>query len=91
MSVNEFKKILRYYFYRQFSEFFVAVSFGKTLQNPGLVAMKPKKYMNMIVSKHRYINEIMLKLALKIIQSSNYSTYVCSLVMSAVVEESLEY
>ena len=43
-----------------FSEFFVGVSLGKTLQSPSLVLVKPRKDMNN-VSCHCDMTEILLK------------------------------
>ena len=42
------------------SEFFVGVSLGKTLQNPSLVLVKPRKDMNNV---NRDMIEILLKAA----------------------------
>ena len=44
------------------SEFFVGVSFGKTLQSPSLVLVKPRKDMNN-VSCRRDMIQILLKVA----------------------------
>ena len=42
--------------------FFEVVSFGKTLQSPSLVAVKPRKYINN-VSSRRDMTEILLEAA----------------------------